>query len=268
MSMNQATAIDVLGVGLAAPGLPDWNALVARLNHGDSAQDSALPVTSLLSAREQRRSSATVKLSLAAAEQACTMAGIAPQQMEAVFSSGMGDLDIIDYMCRTLAEQPSLLSPTRFHNSVHNAPAGYWSIGAQATGDITALSGWYDSASVGLIEAVSRAYYNDGKPVLMVVYDDCAKGPMRDLWPAKQPFCAALVIARPGQHRAITRLRVTPIHSPHPLNPLPAVLAEHIADNPAARLLPLLALIAGCECAPVILGAEQGMGLSFEIEHS
>jgi hypothetical protein len=266
--MNSATAIDILGVGIAAPGLPDWNALVAVLSHGECPQESALPVTSLLSAREQRRSSATVKLSLAAAEQACTMAGIAPQHAEAVFSSGMGDLDIIDYMCRTLAEQPSLLSPTRFHNSVHNAPAGYWSIGAQATGDITALSGWYDSASVGLIEAVSRAYSNDGTPVLMVVYDDCAKGPMRDLWPAKQPFCAALVLARPDKHRAITRLRVMSVHSPQSLNSLPAVLAERMADNPAARLLPLLALIAGYECAPAILGTEQGMGLSFEIDRS
>ena len=30
---------------------------------------------------------------------------------------------------RTLASAPTLLSPTKFHNSVHNAAAGYWTIG-------------------------------------------------------------------------------------------------------------------------------------------
>ena len=29
-----------------------------------------------------------------------------------------------------LAADPRELSPTRFHNSVHNAPAGYWTVAA------------------------------------------------------------------------------------------------------------------------------------------
>jgi len=32
-------------------------------------------------------------------------------------------------MCKTLADDPLLLSPTRFHHSVHNAASGYWAIG-------------------------------------------------------------------------------------------------------------------------------------------
>ena len=45
-----------------------------------------------------------------------------------MFASTYGDLAITDYMCSTLAKAPMTLSPTRFHNSVHNAAAGYWSI--------------------------------------------------------------------------------------------------------------------------------------------
>mgnify|MGYP002075717815 CR=1 FL=1 len=31
------------------------------------------------------------------------------------------------------ASDDRLISPTRFHNSVHNAPSGYWSIAARST---------------------------------------------------------------------------------------------------------------------------------------
>ncbi len=41
-----------------------------------------------------------------------------------VFVSAHGDLSINDYACSTLATDPSVLSPTRFHNSVHNAAGG------------------------------------------------------------------------------------------------------------------------------------------------
>ena len=40
-----------------------------------------------------------------------------------MFTSTHGDLAITDYMCQTLATAPSEISPTKFHNSVHNAAA-------------------------------------------------------------------------------------------------------------------------------------------------
>jgi hypothetical protein len=52
-------------------------------------------------------------------DQACKMANISPDDVAVIFSSAMGDMQITDYMCRALAKTPKLISPTKFHNSVH-----------------------------------------------------------------------------------------------------------------------------------------------------
>jgi hypothetical protein len=252
---------DILGAGIAAPGLPDWPSLQRALAGQALASDTTLPPSALLSPRERRRAPAAVKLSFSAAEQACSMAALAPAVPVAVFSSGMGDLDITDYMCRTLAESPELLSPTRFHNSVHNAASGYWSIGAGATGDVTAISGWQDSVTAGLFEALSRIAC-DPQPVLLVMYDDTASGPMRDLWPCLFSFSAALLIGPPGQASALARLQARAIDGAESRPNLPSTLIDRMNDNPAARVLPLLALIADDSRPDVTLAAEQGPGLA------
>src|SRR3546814_16767116 len=59
-----------------------------------------------------------------------TAAGRDPASLPSVFASTHGDLPIMDYMCATLASEPRTISPTKFHNSVHNAAAGYWTIGS------------------------------------------------------------------------------------------------------------------------------------------
>lgn len=256
--------IDILGAGIAAPGIPDWNGLLAVLDGEPPSSECELPRTGLLSPRERRRAPATVRLSFAAAEQACAMAEITPDRPAAVFSSAMGDTELADYMCRTLAESPQQLSPTRFHNSVHNAAAGYWSIGTGASVDVTAVSGLRDSALVGLIEASTRAA-TSGEPVLLVVYDDRCHGPLTDAWPVHHPFSAALVISPPSMKNhsmAHLALSATNAEDRHP--DLPEVLLERMADNPAARLLPLLALLAGTGPATITLAAASGPGLCIE----
>lgn len=254
--------IDIIGVGIAAPGLPDWNTFCRVLDGGQPAEASELPKTTLLSPRERRRAPATVRLSFAAAEQACAAADMEPADLEAVFCSGMGDLEITDYMCGVLAENPEMLSPTRFHNSVHNAASGYWSIGAGAHGDVTAISGWRDSATAGVIEALSRVHAGQ-KPVLLVVYDDVARGPMQDLWACEHAFCSALVMAPSGSSsRAMARLNIGTVPGGVDDWPqLPEMLAGRIDDNAAARMLPLLTRIAGSSDGEIVLGAEQGPGL-------
>ena len=64
-----------------------------------------------------------------------------------------GDLAITDYMCETLATDPTAVSPTKFHNSVHNAAAGYWTIAAGAMEPATAISADF---AMGLLEALAQ----------------------------------------------------------------------------------------------------------------
>jgi len=256
--------LDILGIGLSAPGLSDWECFQSVLNGKTIDIDSKAKPSTLLSARERRRAPAAVKLTFPAAEQACAMAGIDPADPLAVFSSGMGDLDITNYMCRTLADQPELLSPTRFHNSVHNAASGYWSIGAGARGDVTAISAWRDSATLGLLEGITRTETDaltHSAPVLVVIYDDHAIGPMHDLWPSDSAFCAALLLAPPNRGETMARLTIELCQDQPRHAPLPASLAARIDDNPAARIIPLLALIADPARGDLVLGAEQGPAL-------
>ncbi|MDZ7789083.1 MAG: beta-ketoacyl synthase chain length factor [Xanthomonadales bacterium] len=256
--------IGILGCGISAPGLADMAALSKVLAGGELGEDKPGSAgISLLSPRERRRAPETVRLSMAAAEQACAAAGIDPAAPAAVFSSGMGDLAISDYMCRTLAETPDLLSPMRFHNSVHNAAAGYWSIGAGARGDVTALSGATDSLVTGLLEAASRVQ-TEARPVLLVVYDSMAEGPMRAVWPARHPFACAFMLGPGDGDRGAITLTPEPRLDSDDCPPLPDGLAERASDNPAARGLHLLALAAGHHRKPLRLAARQGPGLRIE----
>ena len=76
-----------------------------------------------------------------------------------------------------LASAPLTLSPTRFHNSVHNAAAGYWTIGANAMAPATAISALQGSFGQGLLESmVQLATGSDA--VLLVAYDSTATGPL------------------------------------------------------------------------------------------
>ncbi|MDT8449388.1 MAG: beta-ketoacyl synthase chain length factor [Wenzhouxiangellaceae bacterium] len=254
--------VDIRGVGICAPGLADWNCLLDAFTGTELNVNQPLEMGSLLSIRDRRRAPVTVKLTFSAAQQACDMAGITPDKPIAIFSTAMGDMDISDYMCRILAHSPDQLSPTRFHNSVHNAASGYWSIGVGAKGDVTALCGGPDSATVGLIEALSRISDTE-QPVLLVIYDGIATGPMHDLFPTVYPFCAAFLLSRPVAAPPLARLSAEPGRGPDSVPPMPASLIERIADNPAARVLPLLALIGGQTNRPVMLGAEQGPGILF-----
>lgn len=253
--MNEVTC-HIAGFSVLGRGLPDAAALASVLDGGAPGDELPKPQPGVMSPRERRRAPVTVRWALAAAEAACIDAGLAPGEPEAVFASGMGDLDITDYMCRTLADSPQHLSPTRFHNSVHNAPSGYWSIGAGATGDITALSALYDSVVAALWEAAGRLYAR-GRPLLLVSYDISGDGAMTDIWPTRDPFAAAVVLA-PGAQAGRAGLSLAPGEAHTPAPDLPPPLQALVDDNPAARILPLLALARAPAGAGLTLRAEQG----------
>lgn len=272
----------VSGIGLAGGGLGGWTHCRQWLESGRAPGEPDPPSSSLLSPRERRRSPLTVRQALAVAEQACGMAGIAPDSLPAVFASGMGDLDITHYMCGILADSPELISPTRFHNSVHNAAAGYWNIGAGTHADVTALCAYEDSFAAGLLEAVLRCVLNE-EPILLVCYDIPATGPLEEVWTVKQSFAGALVLTPidwgdPGPGLGELQQTEPPgasnvgVHKPAPtyairfsdgvpsIPNLPEPLHNLARDNPAARMLYLLTLITGSEQG-ILLETRQGPNL-------
>src|SRR3546814_8764549 len=86
----------------------------------------------------------------------------------------------MDYMCATLASEPRTISPTKFHNSVHNAAAGYWTIGSGCMHASTAVSAFDASFAQGLVEALAQLA-EGAEAVLLAAYDGPATGPLETM---------------------------------------------------------------------------------------
>src|SRR5690606_26279274 len=170
LSVPRRTAT-IEGIGFWADGLPSWRA-ARDFAAGGALDDDAprRPSPRLLAANEHRRAPGTVAVALEVALAACTAAGRDPASLPSVFASTYGDLAITDYMCATLADDPRAVSPTKFHNSVHNAAAGYWTIGSGCMHASTAISACDASFAQGLVEALAQLA-DGADAVLLAAYD-------------------------------------------------------------------------------------------------
>jgi len=245
----------VQGIGLIGPGLADWQS-GARVIAGEepySPRPTTVPVPEGLPPAERRRTGATVKLALSVAQQAIAAAGADPVGLAAVFSSSGGDGLICHEICETLASADRQLSPTRFHNSVHNAAAGYWSLATGATAASTALCAHDGSFTAGLLEALAIVTA-DRVSVLLSAYDTGYPEPLRSKRPLPDSFAVALVLAPAPLPNAHARI-VASLCSPAPAaDRLPEPQLEALRTAlPAARSLPLLRLLARRELGDAVL---------------
>ncbi|MBS1246066.1 MAG: hypothetical protein H6R47_265, partial [Proteobacteria bacterium] len=103
------------------------------------------------------------------------------------------------------------VSPTRFHNSVTNAPAGYWCMAVQSYTPSTSLSGFDASVGVGLIEAGVQVGA-ERCSVLLVAHDAPFPEPLQSVRPMSAIFGAALVLAPARSARSLARLMVAIEH--------------------------------------------------------
>jgi hypothetical protein len=237
--------VAVLSVGLYAPGLPNWQAAVPVLRGELPWRDEpAPPVTLPLPPAERRRTSACARAAWAAAAQALTAAGIDARAVNTVFTSSGGDGVILHQLCTALATPERAVSPTLFHNSVHNAPAGYFSIATGSQAASTSLCHHAAPFAAGLLEAAVQVS-TENRPVLLVGFDLVAPFPLAPLWPAQQDFAVALLLAPPAKAPALAQWGIVP-------TPGAAVARSASADwltqfahaNPVAESLYLLSALA------------------------
>ena len=164
--------VRIQGVGAWGPGFDDWPTLSAHLQDPASGELPATnrPAPTCIPPRERRRSPLAVKLAVEVAQQACEMADLPPSEAACLFAAGMGDMDITDYLCRTLAADDPMVSPTKFHNSVHNAPVGVWTISQSCHQASSAVSAFTHSVPASLLEAAIQASVED-RAVVWVCQD-------------------------------------------------------------------------------------------------
>lgn len=230
----------VHAISFVAPGLPDWQHTQAVLR-GESTYQAAELATyqpTLLPPNERRRASPTVRMAFRIAEELVKSSSIPADQLASVFSSSDGDLAIAQRICAALAESSRMVSPTDFHNSVHNAAAGYWSIAANAKGPSTAVSAFDQSFAVGLLEAYGMVQVEQ-RPTLLIVYDVPAPAPLQTSRPVTTPVGMGLLITSQPTTNTIAGMRLT-IESGHENGMQHSELETLRISNPAARALPLL----------------------------
>lgn len=266
--MSAALTVWIKGAGLWAPGAPNWTSFLAIVNDGASP-DTALtrPVADALPPNERRRAPESVLLAAAAAGQAVQMSGFDAAVLPCVFASAQGDQAITDYMCTTLASAPTELSPTKFHNSVHNAPAGYWTIATHCHASSSAITGGEAAFGAGLLEAATLAVA-DEREVLLASYDIAGAGPLGEMTGSTGPFACALVVS-PHEDRAAMRLDLMPTagnSAPEPTGD--AWMDAVAASNPSAQALPLLRALARGRPIALRVAAAHGLDLHIDLEIS
>ncbi|MEK7887407.1 beta-ketoacyl synthase chain length factor [Burkholderia contaminans] len=240
-------------IGLVGPGLIDWphaaDVLSGRVPYAPARTE--LPPPAGLPSAERRRTGPVVRVALAAGHEAVAASGRDAATLATVFSASGGDGQNCHAICETLAGDDRQLSPTRFHNSVHNAPAGYWSIATRAMATSNVLCAHDGSFAAGLLESLCQVVV-DRVPTLLIAYDTDYPEPLRAVRPIGDAFGAALVLAPEASERALARIDVQ-------LDDAPATTLAHAeldalrAGNPAARVLPLLDAIAARRSTRVVL---------------
>jgi hypothetical protein len=257
----------VEGIGMVGPGLQGWQASRAMLA-GQQAYSSAptsVAASNLLPAAERRRAGMPVKLALAAGLEAIEAAGRDAAALTTVFASSSGDCDNVHAMCESLATPERQVSPTRFHNSVHNAAAGYWSIATQCRAPSTSLCCHDASFAAGLLDAASQVAV-DGNPVALIVYDHPYPAPLSAARPIGAAFGAALVLAPQASAGAIAVLDIEfEPHQAAATRMRDAGLEALRAGVPAARCMPLLAALARGPRESVILEYVAGAHLRMTV---
>jgi hypothetical protein len=255
----------VEGVGLLGPGLPDWPAAVEVLAGRTPYQPSAtlIPPLECLPPAERRRTGRVVRLALTVGLEAVAHAGADAAQLPAVFSSSGGDGDNCHEICQVLAGPERQISPTRFHNSVHNAASGYWGIATGATPAANALCAHDASFAAGLLESLVQLSI-DETAVLLIAYDADYPQPMRAVRPIPDAFGVALLLTPAAGPKSLARLTVRTRAAA--LQTLPDAQLEALRSQvPAARSLPLLQCLARARPGSVAIDYLEGERVTIEV---
>ena len=184
----------IASVGAWGSYFESWDALKELMQGGALPESKAKgPKPAVIPANERRRAPLPVRLAVESSWQATESAGISPEQLRCVFVSALGDTDLTDYMCKTLASEHKELSPTKFHNSVHNAPAGYWTISTKTMSAANSVAGFEESVSLTLLEAMVQCE-SEGVPLMVTFYDAPVSEVLRPLLANQEAFAFSLII--------------------------------------------------------------------------
>jgi hypothetical protein len=262
------TPVYVEGIGVLSPGLAGWEQAHAVLR-GDAPYTST-PLgalkPALLAPDVRRRTTDHIRLAVEVAGEAVRHAGRDGRDLASVFASAESDGAITHDICIEIVKERPQVSPTKFHNSVTNAAAGYWCMAVGSHRPSTSVAGWDATFSAALVETVSQLL-TDQPQVLLVAHDTPMPEPLHGVRPIVAIFGTALVLTRESSPRSLARLTLAfSGAAPSETTLADPALESLRRGNPAARALPLLAALARGTAAEIHLPHCGDLGMYVQIE--
>ncbi|HEV8500945.1 MAG TPA: beta-ketoacyl synthase chain length factor [Casimicrobiaceae bacterium] len=218
--------IGIRALGVLAAGLAGWNE-ARRVLAGEApfvAHDVRPSPSPRLGAAERRRLNANSAWALAVASEA--LDGVADGErgeIASVFATADGDGDTLVQSLAALSAPAPVLSPTLFHNSVFNAPAGYVSIAHHLTGASTTLCAAQSTFATAIVESHDQLAAG-AQRVLLVLVDTAFPAALASLRASSPSFACAMLL-EPAEECA---------HAPHGTWSLAAAADQRTAAVPAA----------------------------------
>lgn len=228
--------------------MESWERVKKLFNKREEYNDSPLTknLSSLLPPNERRRCSRTSQLALGVIEQILKPAfqgadktnDFNPHSCRYVFTSCNGDLTVFHQISTALTLPGHPVSPIKFHNSVHNAPAGYSSIALKSTAPSSSITAFDDSFANGLMETAVQVMI-ESQDTLLVAYDEIPPEPLYSLYPIDNEFSCALLMSKKSDS-AEYKLEIE-ITNGKEINTMQDPIFEKLRNsNPQAKALPLL----------------------------
>ena len=256
--------INIVGVGVWSEFFSNWDEFRSALTGGVASQTIPLR-PELIPAKERRRAPVSVKMAVEVMDQARRMSALVPSEVATVLASVNGDVGTTDYLCRTLGTAPRTVSPTRFHNSVHNAPIGNWAIATHCKLPANAVSAYLHTTSMAFLESAIQAL-EENMPVLVCVQELATPDAIKPIYDSEQPISTAILLAPPGhckEELASVRFDVRNERSEYPS--APQILGIDWSGNLGARFLPLFAALTAPGDTELLLPISASSSLSLAI---
>ena len=256
--MSEAIEVEVAGVGLFTPELPNVEAWRSR----SVCEEPQVPRGARLDRRARGRSSVLTKALAEAYFEAADAAGVEVGEGSAVFGSALGEvgtmLGLLNQMWRD-REDPS---PMAFALSVHNAASGVVSIATKNRGFTTSLGADHDTPAMALMEGFGLIAER-GEPVVVVCGEEptpTALVPDHETWELATMAIALAPASGIDPRRVRLRgpFKGTPTFTPSELRPA-------FARNPQIGLFDLICAVEGRRSETVALDRGRGGGWCMEV---
>lgn len=239
--MNKQLTAKIISVGAWGAQFHNWDDLSLFLS-GKQPEVQPLkgPKPEVIPANERRRAPLPVRLAVESSWQAVQNSDYEPNDLASVFVSALGDTQLTDYMCKVLATPEKQLSPTKFHNSVHNAAAGYWTISTKCMHAANSIAGYEHSVPLTLLEAIVQVNY-ENRPMLLTFYDAPVSEILKPLLKNGDAFAVSIIIS-PASAEAAGDLITVDVDTTASSWPElgQKELSELYSENPTAKILALL----------------------------